>query len=116
MHYSGFGMGYGYNNGLMQGLLIGHLLHPTGTVPYAGGGYGGNALLYPDGRVVNKDGYQVGTYNDGQFNSVEGGMVAKQVPVEAHPVAVTTWTGWEIFGFCLIALLIATIFFTLIIL
>lgn len=115
MHYSGFGMGYGYNNGLMQGLLIGHLLHPTGTVPYAGGGYGGNALLYPDGRVVNKDGYQVGTYNDGQFNSVEGGMVAKQVPVEAPPVAVTTWTGWEIFGFC-VALFIAASLFTLIIL
>ena len=92
MVYSGLGTGYMYNNGFIQGLLIGHLLHPKGSIPYTGGGYGGNALVYPDGRVVNKDGYQVGTYNDGQFNPVEGGMVAKRMQVMERPITVTTWT------------------------
>lgn len=83
--YGGMGMGYGYSNGLMTGLIIGNMMHPHNTVIYAGGGaYNNNALLYPDGRVVNQQGYQVGTYANGQFNAVNGGMVAQQAPSDAY--------------------------------
>lgn len=97
MMYPGFGMGYGYSNGLMEGLIIGSLMHPAGTTVYSGGGYGGNALLYPDGRVVDQNGYQVGTYINGQFTPVQNGqMIAQQAPPQGQPVAVTTWTEGEI--------------------
>ena len=86
MAYGGWGMGYGYSNGILTGLLIGSMLHPHGSVMYAGGGmYNNNALLYPDGRVVNQQGYQVGTYNNGQFNAVQNGqMVAQNAPADAY--------------------------------
>ena len=83
MMYGGMGMGYGYSNGLLTGLIIGNMMHPHNTVVYTGGGYSGNALLYPDGRVVNQQGYQVGTYQNGQFNAVNGGMVAQPAPADA---------------------------------
>lgn len=80
-YYGSMGMGYGYSNGLVTGMILGNLMHPTGTVVYAGGGqYNNNALLYPDGRVVNQQGYQVGTYVDGQFTPMDGGMVAQPAP------------------------------------
>lgn len=83
--YGGMGMGYGYSNGLLTGLIIGNMMHPHHTVVYAGGGYSGSALLYPDGRVVNQQGYQVGTYNNGQFANVQnGGMVAQNAPSDAY--------------------------------
>jgi hypothetical protein len=50
--YPGFGMGYGYCNGLIEGLIIGELMHSAGTVAYSGGGYNGNALLYYPGAEV----------------------------------------------------------------
>jgi len=85
MMYGGMGMGYGYSNGLLTGMIIGNMMHPHNTVIYAGGGsYNNNALLYPDGRVVNQQGYQVGTYNNGQFNAVNGGMVAQNAPSDAY--------------------------------
>jgi hypothetical protein len=86
MMYGGMGMGFGYSNGILTGLLIGSMLHPHNTVVYAGGGsYNNNALLYPDGRVVNQQGYQVGTYNNGQFNAVQNGaMVAQNAPADAY--------------------------------
>jgi hypothetical protein len=85
MAYGGWGMGYGYSNGLLTGLLIGNMMHPYGSTMYMGGGmYNNNALLYPDGRVVNQQGYQVGTYNNGQFNAVNGGMVAQNAPSDAY--------------------------------
>lgn len=83
MMYGGMGMGYGYTNGLLTGLIIGNMMHPHNTVVYSGGGYNGNALLYPDGRVVNQQGYQVGTYNNGQYSAVNGGMVAQAAPADA---------------------------------
>ena len=84
MYYGGMGMGYGYSNGLLTGLIIGNMMHPHNTVVYTGGGqYSNNALLYPDGRVVNQQGYQVGTYQNGQFTAMNGGMVAQQAPADA---------------------------------
>jgi hypothetical protein len=84
MMYGGMGMGYGYSNGLLTGMIIGNMMHPHNTVIYAGSGmYNNNALLYPDGRVVNQQGYQVGMYQNGQFNAVNGGMVAQTVPADA---------------------------------
>jgi hypothetical protein len=83
MMYGGMGMGFGYSNGLLTGLIIGNMMHPHNTVVYSGGGYNGNALLYPDGRVVNQQGYQVGTYQNGQFTPVNGGMAAQPAPADA---------------------------------
>jgi hypothetical protein len=83
MMYGGMGMGFSYSNGLLTGLIIGNMLHPHNTVVYSGGGYNGNALLYPDGRVVNQQGYQVGTYVNGQFTPVNGGMIAQPAPADA---------------------------------
>ena len=81
MMFPGFGMGYGYSNGILTGLIIGNMMHPQGTTVYTGGGYnGGSALLYPDGRVVDQNGYQVGTYVNGQFTAQAGGMVAQPPP------------------------------------
>lgn len=78
-----FGMGYGYSNGLIEGMIIGNLMHPTGTTVYSGGGFNGNALLYPDGRVVDQNGYQVGTYQNNQFVPVQNGqMVAQPAPAQ----------------------------------
>jgi len=78
----GMGMGYGYSNGLVTGMILGNLMHPAGTVVYNGSGaYSGNALLYPNGQVVNQQGYLVGNYADGQFTAVpNGGMVAQPAP------------------------------------
>ena len=89
MMYGGFGMGYGYMNGMLTGLIIGNMLHPHNTVVYAGQGggsnYSNNALLYPDGSVVNRQGYLVGNYVDGVFTPVtDGPMVAKPVPADAN--------------------------------
>jgi hypothetical protein len=81
--YGGMGMGYGYSNGLLTGLIIGNMMHPHNTVVYTGGGYSGNALLYPDGRVVNQQGYQVGVYQNGQYSAVNGGLVAQAAPADA---------------------------------
>lgn len=83
--YGGWGMGYHYNNGLMTGLIIGSMMHPYGTVMYAGPGmYSNNAVLYPDGRVVNQQGYQVGVYSNGQFIPMQNGqMVAQPAPQDA---------------------------------
>jgi len=83
--YGGMGMGYGYSNGLLTGMIIGNMMHPTNTVVYAGGGYNGNALLYPDGRVVNQQGVQVGNYVNNQFVPVANGqVVAQAVPQDAY--------------------------------
>lgn len=81
------GIGYGYSNGLMTGMIMGNLMHPYNTVLYTGGGaYSGNALLYPDGQVVNQQGYQVGTYQNGQFiDTPNGGFVAQQAPQQEQP-------------------------------
>jgi len=84
-YYGGWGYGYHYNNGLMTGLIIGSMMHPYGTVMYTGPGmYYNNAVLYPDGRVVNQNGYLVGTYAGGQFNPIQNGpMVAQPAPADA---------------------------------
>lgn len=99
MMYGGWGMGYGYSNGLLTGMIIANMMHPVNTVMYVGPGqYSNNALLYPDGRVVNQQGYQVGVYQNGQFVPVQNGaMVAQQVPTDAgatqvqpQPVVINT--------------------------
>lgn len=78
-------MGYGYNNGLITGMIIGNMMHPQGTVIYNGGGYGGQALLYPNGAVVDNTGHQIGTYVNGQFSPVQNGvMMAQMVPEDAQ--------------------------------
>jgi len=85
--YGGFGMGYGYANGMLTGMLIGGMLHPHNTVMYAGPGmYANNALLYPDGRVVNQQGVHVGNYVNNVFVPVTGGaVVAQTIPQEVAP-------------------------------
>lgn len=76
-----FGMGYMYSNGLMEGIIIGSLMHPAGTTVYSGPGYSQPALLYPDGAVVNQQGYQVGTYANGQFAPMANGpLLAQEAP------------------------------------
>ena len=85
MYYGGWGMGYGYSNGLLTGIIIGNMLHPQGTQMYTGpGDYANNALLYPDGRVVDQTGHVIGMYVNGQFSPIQNGpMVAQQVPQDA---------------------------------
>jgi hypothetical protein len=124
MMYGGMGMGFGYTNGLLTGLIIGNMMHPHNTVVYNGGGYSGNALLYPDGRVVNQQGYQVGTYQNGQFNSVNGGMVAQPAPADAlnhapqvaQPVIIqkTGPSAGEIIGMILLGVMIVLLVIILI--
>lgn len=79
------GPGYYHNDGLLTGLIIGNMMHPQNTVVYAGGGaHSNNALLYPDGRVVNQQGQQVGTYQNGQFTETPNGpTVAQPIPQSA---------------------------------
>lgn len=124
MMYPGLGMGFGYSNGIMTGLIIGSLMHPQGTTVYQGSGYnGGSALLYPDGRVVDQNGYQVGTYINGQFTAVQGGMVAQQAPAGAvqqmqsqQPVPVVidgSRSAWEIVGYITLAVIVVIIIFAI---
>jgi len=119
MMYGGMGMGFGYSNGLLTGLIIGNMMHPHNTVVYSGGGYNGNALLYPDGRVVNQQGYQVGTYQNGQFTPVNGGMVAQPAPSDAlqyqssSQAVVLERAGpstWEIAGMVVLGILCILLF------
>lgn len=109
MMYGGWGMGYGYTNGLLTGLIIGNMMHPHGSVMYTGGGtYNNNALLYPDGRVVDQSGRVVGTYVNGQFTPIQNGqIVAQPVPADAgaqpmqqaQPIIINTGpTAMEIVG------------------
>lgn len=78
MNYGpGYAPGYYHNDGLMTGLIIGNMMHPHNTVVYSGPGPQG-ALLYPDGRVVNQQGQQVGTYENGQYAAVPNGAVVAQ--------------------------------------
>jgi hypothetical protein len=124
MMYGGMGMGYGYSNGLLTGLIIGNMMHPHNTVVYSGGGYSGNALLYPDGRVVNQQGYQVGTYQNGQFTAVNGGMVAQPAPADAlnsapqvaQPVIIqkTGPSVGEVIGMIFLGIMIVILFIILI--
>ena len=88
-YYGGWGMGYGYNNGIMTGLILGSMMHPYGSVMYMGpGSYYNNALLYPNGQVVNQQGYVVGTYQNNVFAPVANGpMVAQPVPDDAYAPA-----------------------------
>lgn len=117
MMYPGFGMGYGYSNGILTGLIIGNMMHPQGTTVYNGGGYaGGSALLYPDGRVVNQQGYEVGTYANGQFSPVANGpMVAQAAPADAQqqaarPAVIEKATdGWDIAGGILLAVVVVIV-------
>jgi len=120
MMYGGMGMGFGYSNGLLTGLIIGNMLHPHNTVVYSGGGYNGNALLYPDGRVVNQQGYQVGVYQNGQFTPVNGGMVAQPAPADAvqyqnspmQPVVLEKAgpSNWEIAGMIVLGIACVLLF------
>ena len=118
--YGGWGMGYHYNNGLMTGIIIGSMMHPYGSIMYAGPGmYSNNAMLYPDGRVVNQQGYQVGVYSNGQFVPVNGGMVAQAAPADAGQYQSTTQpiilekagpSGWEIAGMSVLVILCVLLF------
>jgi hypothetical protein len=118
--YGGMGMGYGYSNGLLTGMIIGNMMHPHNTVVYAGGGaHNNNALLYPDGRVVNQQGQQVGTYQNGQFTETPNGpVVAQPVPQDAlHPPAEREKTVGEwMMDILKVVLLILAIVFLIIIL
>ena len=127
-YYGGWGYGYHYNNGLMTGLIIGSMMHPYGTIMYTGPGmYYNNAVLYPDGRVVNQQGYLVGTYAGGQFNPVQNGpMVAQPVPADAgaqqpvqpqQPQVIYVEkpgpTPGEVFGYVMGGLLVVVLLITL---
>jgi hypothetical protein len=85
MIYGGMGMGYGYSNGLLTGMIIGNMMHPANTVVYTGGGtYNNNALMYPDGRVVSQQGQLLGNYNNNVFTPINNGpIVAQPVPQDA---------------------------------
>ncbi|CAB4241799.1 hypothetical protein UFOVP71_337 [uncultured Caudovirales phage] len=122
-YYGGWGMGYGYSNGLLTGMIIANMMHPHNTVMYVGpGAYNNNALLYSDGRVVNQQGYQVGTYVNGQFTPVQNGaMVAQQVPPDAgaqyqsstsQPVVLQKAgpSGWEIAGMVVLGIVCVLLF------
>lgn len=81
MMMGGMGMGYGYSNGLINGMILGHLMFPPQTTVYSGPGqYAGNAMLLPTGVVADQNGKQVGTYQNGVFTPVDGGMVAQPAP------------------------------------
>jgi hypothetical protein len=86
--YGGMGMGYGYygSNGLLTGMIIGSMMHPYGSMMYAGPGmYANNALLYPNGQVVTQQGLLVGTYINGVYTPVvNGGIVAQPAPTDAY--------------------------------
>lgn len=102
MMMGGFGMGYGYTNGLVQGMILNQLMFPRGTTVYAGGGYQGNALLLPDGCVADGSGNQVGVYQNGQFTPMQGGMIAQPAPqppvvVDDSPSAMNVIMGILIF-------------------
>lgn len=120
--YGGWGMGYGYSNGLLTGMIIGGMMHPHGTIFYTGPGvYANNAVLYNDGRVVNRQGVLVGTYINGVFTPVEnGGMVAQHVPADAGAVtAVPVHVGpsaMDIIAYSFIGISLALIFIFFIIL
>ena len=73
----GYAPGYYHNDGLLTGLIIGNMMHPHNTVVYSGPGPQG-ALLYPDGRVVNQQGQQIGTYQNGQYAEVQNGAIVAQ--------------------------------------
>lgn len=99
------GPGYYHNDGLLTGLIIGNMMHPQNTVVYAGGGaHSNNALLYPDGRVVNQQGQQVGTYQNGQFTETPNGpTVAQPIPQSAlQPQEKETPVSTYLLGFFLV--------------
>ena len=105
MAYGGMGMGYGYSNGLLTGLLIGNMLHPHNTVVYSGpGGYSNNALMYPDGRVVSSSGQLLGNYQGGAFVGIQNGpMVAQQIQADRPiPIVVKDNSG-ELIAAALVA-------------
>lgn len=90
----GYAPGYYHNDGLLTGLIIGNMMHPHNTVVYSGPGPQG-ALLYPDGRVVNQQGQQIGTYQNGQYADVQNGAIVAQ-PAPPPPKAeksVGDWVG-----------------------
>ena len=99
----------------MTGLLIGNMMHPHNTVVYSGGGaYNNNALLYPDGRVVNQNGQQIGTYQNGQFTEMQNGpVVAQKIPQDALKPAEKEKTVWD---WVLDILAVVTLIFVIIIL
>lgn len=109
--YGGMGMGYGYSNGMLTGLIIGNMMHPHNTVVYAGpGSHSNNALLYPDGRVVNQHGQQVGTYTGGSFTPLENGpVVAQPLPADVQVEKETSVLTYIVY-FILIALVIILLF------
>lgn len=116
-YYGGWGPGYHYDNGFMTGLIIGNMMHPTNTVMYVGPGtYANNAVLYPDGRVVNQQGYVVGTYVNGVFTPVQNGpMVAQQVPQDAGARPVDNGMSFgEIVGAVVLVLACIALIFVLI--
>ena len=124
--YGGWGMGYGYSNGLLTGMIIGNMMHPMNTVMYVGpGAYTNNALLYPDGRVVDQRGYQVGVYQGGVFTPIANGQyIAQNVPADAgaqpiqqpQPVIIKTGPSVaEVVLTCMAVLFMIMIFFVIII-
>ena len=114
--YGGWGYGYHYDNGFMTGLIIGNMMHPTGTVMYAGPGmYANNAVLYPNGQVVDQSGRLVGTYVGGVFTPVTGGaIVAQQVPQDAGRVPESRWSAGEIFG-CIFLVVACIVLFVILV-
>lgn len=125
-NYGGMGMGYGYSNGLLTGLIIGNMMHPHGTVVYGGPGmYANNAVLYPNGSVVNQQGVLVGTYQNGNFVPIQNGaVVAQPVPSDAVQqqapqqvvIANSGYSGWEIFGMVMLGALIVALVIGIVIL
>jgi hypothetical protein len=92
-------------------MIIGGMMHPYGTVMYAGPGmYANNSVLYPNGQVVNQQGVLVGTYINGVFTPVENGaIVAQQIPADAGaqstPIANTGPSVTQILTICVLVLL-----------
>ena len=107
-------MGYGYySNGLLEGIIIGNMMHPAGTTMYTGGGYNGQALLYPNGQVVDSNGYQVGTYQNNQFVPMcNGPLLSQPAPINNQPVVIESFPSIVDIGFVvLLIFLILTLMF-----
>jgi hypothetical protein len=108
------GPGYYHNDGLLTGLIIGNMMHPHNTTVYTGGGAANNnALLYPDGRVVNQQGQQIGTYQNGQFAETPNGpVVAQPIPQSAlKPAEKETSVGEYVLIFMLILIAVVLVIF-----
>lgn len=109
----GYAPGYYHNDGFVTGLVIGNMMHPQNTVVYAGPGPQG-ALLYPDGRVVNQQGQQIGVYQNGQYTEIQNGaIVAQPAPPEPEDKGKSVWD-WVVDILLVVFLIVLIVIFAVV--